>query len=168
MTWQPHEANLPLPGLCKVWAHPTTAMQCEWLGERVATVDIKRAINNVIVNKEDASWGPNAVFRFPLEGGTGAIWKGVAKLLPQDKQVSGQGLACFSFSCIDIQFMHMCPSSDAIIIRAQGCMHAHEQILIRRICRAGVQAQVLGPQIFNIPADFLRDFLCSAMARTMA
>ncbi len=32
-------------------------------------------------------WGPNAVFRFPLEGGTGAIWKGVSKLLPQDKQV---------------------------------------------------------------------------------
>ena len=71
-----------------MWAHPTTAMQCEWLGERVATVDINRAINNVIVNKEDAGWGPNSVFRFPLEGGTGAIWKGVAKLLPQDKQVS--------------------------------------------------------------------------------
>ena len=62
-------------------------MQCDWLGERVATVDINRAINNVIVNKEDAGWGPNAVFRFPLEGGTGAIWKGVAKLLPKDKQV---------------------------------------------------------------------------------
>ncbi|KAK9796975.1 hypothetical protein WJX73_004167 [Symbiochloris irregularis] len=74
----------------KVWAHPTTAMQCEWLGERVATVDIKRLVNNVIVNKEDASWGPNAVFRFPLEGGTGAIWKGVAKLLPKDKQRYGK------------------------------------------------------------------------------
>ena len=39
-------------------------MQCEWLGERVATVDITRAISNVINNKEDAGWGPNAVFRF--------------------------------------------------------------------------------------------------------
>ena len=38
-------------------------------------------------------WGPNAVFRFPLEGGTGAIWKGVSKLLPQDKQV-GLGSCC--------------------------------------------------------------------------
>ena len=78
----------------QVWAYPTTDMQCEWLGERVATVDIKRAINNVIVNKEDASWGPNAVFRFPLEGGTGAIWKGVAKLLPQNKQVCCHSAAC--------------------------------------------------------------------------
>ena len=63
-------------------------MQCDWLGERVATVDITRAINNVIVNKEDAGWGPNAIFRFPLQGGTGAIWKGVSRLLPKDKQAS--------------------------------------------------------------------------------
>ena len=63
-------------------------MQCEWLGERVATVDVDRAIRNVIHNKEDAGWGPNAVFRFPLEGGTGGIWKGVARLLPQSQQVS--------------------------------------------------------------------------------
>ncbi|KAL6746416.1 hypothetical protein V8C86DRAFT_1820555 [Haematococcus lacustris] len=70
----------------KVWAVPTTMMQCNWLGERVATVDVDRAISNVINNKEDAGWGPNAVFRFPTSGGTGAIWKGVAKLLPQEKQ----------------------------------------------------------------------------------
>jgi hypothetical protein len=37
--------------------------------------------------REDAGWGPNAVFRFPTSGGTGAIWKAVAKLLPEDKQV---------------------------------------------------------------------------------
>lgn len=47
----------------QVWAVPTTMMQCEWLGERVATVDVDRAITNVIMNKEDAGWGPNAVFR---------------------------------------------------------------------------------------------------------
>ena len=71
----------------QVWAVPTTMMQCNWLGERVATVDVDRAISNVIHGKEDAGWGPNAVFRFPTNGGTGAIWKGVAKLLPTDKQV---------------------------------------------------------------------------------
>lgn len=70
----------------KVWAVPTTEMQCEWLGERVATVDVDRAIANVINNKEDAGWGPNAVFRFPTSGGTGGIWKGVAKLLPDQNQ----------------------------------------------------------------------------------
>ena len=71
----------------QVWAIPTKEMQCEWLGERVATVDVERAIHNIINNKEDAGWGPNAVFRFPTRGGTGASWKGVAALLPQDKQV---------------------------------------------------------------------------------
>ena len=77
----------------KVWAYPTTAMQCEWLGERVAAPDVKRAITNVIRNKEDAGWGPNAVFRFPKEGGTGAIWKGVAELLPKERQKYGPGCA---------------------------------------------------------------------------
>ena len=66
---------------------PVTEMQCEWLGERVATVDVTRAITNVLHKKEDAGWGPNAVFRFPLEGGTGGIWKKVAAQLPQDKLV---------------------------------------------------------------------------------
>ena len=73
----------------KVWAIPTTEMQCDWLGERVATVDVNRAISNVIHNKEDAGWGPNAVFRFPKHGGTGAIWKGVAAMLPAERQMYG-------------------------------------------------------------------------------
>lgn len=71
-------------------------MQCNWLGERVATVDVTRAITNVLHNKEDAGWGPNAVFRFPLEGGTGGIWKAVAAALPQDRLVSNIRVAMFS------------------------------------------------------------------------
>ena len=49
-----------------------------WLGERVATVDVDRAITNVINNKEDAGWGPNAVFRWVSArvGGREAGWVG--------------------------------------------------------------------------------------------
>ena len=65
---------------------PTSAMQCEWLGERVATVDVARAVAGVVTGREDAGWGPNAVFRFPRAGGTGAIWRGVSRLLPHRKQ----------------------------------------------------------------------------------
>ena len=61
-------------------------LQCAWLGERVATVNVSKAISNVLLNKEEGNWGPNAIFRFPKEGGTGAIWKGVGKLLPSNKQ----------------------------------------------------------------------------------
>ena len=78
----------------QVWAIPTNLMQCNWLGERVATVDVDRAITNVINNKEDAGWGPNAVFRFPTSGGTGAIWKGVAKLLPTERQARALNAMC--------------------------------------------------------------------------
>lgn len=52
-------------------------MQCEWLGERVATVDVDRAIANVINNKEDAGWGPNAVFRSASGGGHVRLGVGV-------------------------------------------------------------------------------------------
>lgn len=70
----------------KVWAVPTTHMQCSWLGERVATANVAKVIENVLRKKEESGWGPNAVFRFPQEGGTGAIWTKVAGLLPNDKQ----------------------------------------------------------------------------------
>ena len=73
----------------KVWAIPTHLMQCEWLGERVATANVHKAIANVINGEEDAGWGPNATFRFPKEGGTGAIWKGVSRLLPAERQRYG-------------------------------------------------------------------------------
>ena len=69
----------------KVWAVPTTRMQCQWLGERVAAPNLKIVTKNVILNKTAVNWGPNATFRFPAHGGTGGIWKAVAKLLPQNK-----------------------------------------------------------------------------------
>ena len=71
----------------KVWAYPTTEMQCSWLGERVATANVEKAVENVLLKKEEGGWGPNAVFRFPKRGGTGGIWKNVAhKCIPQENQ----------------------------------------------------------------------------------
>ncbi|OBT85337.1 hypothetical protein VE02_05983 [Pseudogymnoascus sp. 03VT05] len=69
----------------KVWAVPTTKMQCQWLGERVAAPDLKTVTKNVILQKVAGNWGPNSTFRFPARGGTGAIWIGVAKTLPREK-----------------------------------------------------------------------------------
>ena len=70
----------------KVWAFPPSQMQCDWLGERVATVNLKNVTENIIRNVPNDNWGPNAVFRFPKEGGTGSIWKRVAGQLPREKQ----------------------------------------------------------------------------------
>jgi len=73
----------------KVWAVPTTRMQCQWLGERVAAPNLKAVTKNVILNKTAGNWGPNATFRFPAHGGTGGIWKAVAKTLPANKFLLG-------------------------------------------------------------------------------
>ncbi|KAI4730326.1 FAD/NAD(P)-binding domain-containing protein [Aureobasidium sp. EXF-10728] len=73
----------------KVWAVPTTKMQCQWLGERVAAPDLKTVTKNVILNKTAGNWGPNATFRFPAEGGTGGIWIAVANTLPKEKTKYG-------------------------------------------------------------------------------
>ncbi|KAL0940783.1 udp-galactopyranose mutase [Colletotrichum truncatum] len=69
----------------KVWAVPTTKMQCAWLGERVAAPDLKLVTKNVVLNKVAGGWGPNATFRFPARDGTGGIWIAVANTLPKEK-----------------------------------------------------------------------------------
>jgi protoporphyrinogen oxidase len=69
----------------KVWAYPPSELGVGWMGERVATVDLARILANVVERKDDVSWGPNATFRFPLRGGTGAIWTSVASQLPYDR-----------------------------------------------------------------------------------
>ncbi len=65
-------------------------MQCAWLGERVAAPDLKTVTKNVIMNRTAGNWGPNATFRFPARGGTGAIWIGVASTLPKENTLFGK------------------------------------------------------------------------------
>jgi protoporphyrinogen oxidase len=74
-----------LPYNFKVWAFPPEMMNAVWVGERVAVTDIKRVLHNLIHAKDDVSWGPNNTFQFPVRGGTGAIWRACAKLLPPER-----------------------------------------------------------------------------------
>ena len=60
-------------------------MNTEWMGERVATVDLARLTANIQCGKDDASWGPNNTFRFPLRGGTGRIWQKVYEEIDPSK-----------------------------------------------------------------------------------
>lgn len=71
-----------LPYNLKVWAYPPSAMDYGWIGERVAQVDLERIVLNLLDNRVDAAWGPNNRFRFPVEGGTGEIWRRMAANLP--------------------------------------------------------------------------------------
>lgn len=81
------------PYNAKVWGMPLDAIGVSWMGERVAVPDVERVRRNIRESRDDVSWGPNNTFRFPLRGGTGAIWTGVARLLPQEKIVLGADVA---------------------------------------------------------------------------
>lgn len=59
----------------KVWAHPLEMMNKEWIGERVAVLDIDRALKNVMLEQDEYAWGPNNMFKFPLYGGTGEFYR---------------------------------------------------------------------------------------------
>ncbi len=59
----------------KVWAHPPKMMNKQWIGERVAVLDIDRALKNVVMQSDDFGWGPNNQFKFPLFGGTGEFYR---------------------------------------------------------------------------------------------
>jgi protoporphyrinogen oxidase len=52
------------------------------MGDRVAVPDLERVRASVAARRDDVGWGPNRRFRFPLLGGTGAIWRAVAAALP--------------------------------------------------------------------------------------
>jgi len=63
----------------KVWAWPPEEMAWHWIGDRVAVVDVERAVENLLRGRDERGWGPNNRFRFPKRGGTGAIWKALAE-----------------------------------------------------------------------------------------
>lgn len=78
-----------LPYNAKVWAYPPEELGVGWMGERVARVDLERILRNVVYERDDVAWGPNSRFRFPAEGGTGAIWRALHRRLPAERMELG-------------------------------------------------------------------------------
>ena len=74
-----------IPYNYKVWAYPPEEMSYQWIGERVATVNLSRIAENIVYEKMDASWGPNNTFKFPESGGTGAIWNSIGDFIGREK-----------------------------------------------------------------------------------
>jgi len=76
----------------KVWTTPLERMSKSWIAERVAVVDFKRLLENVLYERDDVGWGPNNKFKFPLHGGTGEIYRRMASRFA-DKVHTGKKLA---------------------------------------------------------------------------
>lgn len=77
----------------KVWAWPLETMSHGWIGDRVSVVDLERVVGNILLERDDVSWGPNATFRFPRVGGTGEIWRRMAARLPEGRIALNCGVA---------------------------------------------------------------------------
>ncbi len=74
----------------KVWAHPPEMMNKHWIGERVAVIDVDRAVRNVVLGTDDFGWGPNNRFKFPLRGGTGEFYHRFDRVLSGSYQLNTQ------------------------------------------------------------------------------
>jgi UDP-galactopyranose mutase len=77
-----------MPYNFKVWAHPPCMMNKEWVGERVSVVDIKRVLGNVVLDRDDAGWGPNATFKYPLHGGTGGLFERIEPYVAENLRLN--------------------------------------------------------------------------------
>jgi protoporphyrinogen oxidase len=67
----------------KVWTTPLEQMSKSWIADRVAVMDFKRLLENVLYERDDVEWGPNSKFKFPLHGGTGEIYRRIAAHFPE-------------------------------------------------------------------------------------
>jgi protoporphyrinogen oxidase len=76
----------------KVWTTPLERMSKSWIADRVAVMDFKRLLENVLYERDDVGWGPNSKFKFPLHGGTGEIYRRIAAYFPE-KIRTGKRLA---------------------------------------------------------------------------
>jgi protoporphyrinogen oxidase len=65
----------------KVWAFPPERMSATWIAERVSVVDYRRALRSLVLGEDDVGWGPNNTFKFPTSGGTGEIYRRLARSL---------------------------------------------------------------------------------------
>jgi protoporphyrinogen oxidase len=100
----------------KVWAYDPSTMGVGWMGERVATVDLSRVLRGVVMEQDELGWGPNAVFRFPLRGGTGNIWRTLAQRLPQELVSYNAHIRCIDST------NHIAILSDGSEIKYQHCI----------------------------------------------
>lgn len=73
----------------KAWGYPPDELGVGWMKDRVAMVDVRRLIRNVVLQADETGWGPNARFRYPAHGGMGAVWCCLSERLPPKRMRFG-------------------------------------------------------------------------------
>lgn len=140
-----------LPYNFKVWAYHASQLAYNWIGERVAVTDLARVTKNIIFETDDLSWGPNNTFKFPKNGGTGAIWKAigenliglqhislnreVSKIYPETKHVilkNGEKIEyenLISTIPLDILYRNISNAPDDLVKTAQELKHSKTNVV---------------------------------------
>jgi len=85
----------------KVWGAPLEKMSKEWIGERVSVIDLARIKKNIADQRDDVNWGPNNLFKFPHQGGTGAIFRGIANFFQEQIYLTHEVVS------VDLQKKHV-------------------------------------------------------------
>lgn len=120
----------------KVWAYEPELMNAVWTGERVAPTDLSRVLSNLVMERDDISWGPNNTFQFPRHGGTGAIWRACARRLPAERLKLGT-----TVSHIDLK--------EKRLTTQDGTAYSYDQLIstipLTELIRLSSQTQLLAP-----------------------
>jgi protoporphyrinogen oxidase len=114
------------------------------------TATTARIQRNIRDGADDVSWGPNNRFRFPLHGGTGAIWRAVAALLPPQRIMLGAEVvrveasarqlvladgrrvpydALISTIPLDVLCGRLCDLDDGLSVTARGMKHGSVHVI---------------------------------------
>ncbi len=120
----------------KVWAHAPEMMNKTWIGERVATLDIDRALRNVVLEQDDYGWGPNNRFKYPLHGGTGAFYDRIAATLA-DHMTLGREVVTIDADAKRVRFADGSEERYDILLSAMPT-----DVLCRDFIRKGVPADI--------------------------
>ena len=110
----------------KVWAYPPSQMDAHWIGERVSVPGLGGVIKSICTGRDEVSWGPNKVFRFPKQGGTGAVWQAIGRGLPADRVKLNCGV-----TGIDVTKRHVTTSTGETI----GYQHLISTIPLNHLIR---------------------------------
>ncbi len=80
-----------------MWAHDPAALDSDWTGQRsgsrvanVADAPLWPILCSIVTRRDRPGWSPSTRVRYPLRGGTAAIWDALARRLPQDRLVFGR------------------------------------------------------------------------------
>jgi len=75
----------------KMWAHHPMQLATSWTTHRsgsrvqnVADASVGRILRSLVTGRDNLGWSESTKIRYPLHGGTGAIWTALAKRLPAD------------------------------------------------------------------------------------